>query len=151
MRRFFVGADRSRVTLVQRLMVNVGQVTKKQAGPWRRTGGRGASMRRLIIFFATLLVAEQIAIFAWSGVPHDIAQKGRAFSASSVDIARGDTLRFNNEDDFLHQIYVAAPNMSFESNEQPPGELVSVTFPNAGRYEVHCHIHPKMSLIVNVK
>jgi len=108
-------------------------------------------MRKLIILFVVLLITEQLAIYAWGSAIHDIIQKGRAFSQAAINIARGDTLRFDNEDDFLHQIYVDATSMHFESNEQPPGEVVSVTFPSAGTFEVHCHIHPKMSLIVNVK
>jgi plastocyanin len=41
--------------------------------------------------------------------------------------------------------------MSFDSDEQPPGQNVSVTFPASGIFEVRCHIHPKMSLIVTVR
>ena len=58
---------------------------------------------------------------------------------------------FNNEDDFIHQIYIQSPQLNFDSDEQPPGQIITVKFPSAGTYEVHCHIHPKMYLKVDVK
>lgn len=114
------------------------------------TGGKRRLMRRLLIGFAVLLLTGSLAAVAWSGSTRDIIQKGRAFAVSGIEIMRGDTLRFTNDDEFLHQIYVAAPNMSFESNEQAPGQTISVAFPTAGTFEVHCHIHPKMLLTVKV-
>ena len=46
---------------------------------------------------------------------------------------------------------VSAPTLSFDSDEQPPGQTVSLKFPAAGTFEVHCHIHPKMLLTVHVR
>ncbi len=80
-----------------------------------------------------------------------IVQKGRAFSPSSIEIGVGDTLRFSNEDEFLHQIYVKSPTFNFESAEQPPGQTVDLRFPVAGNFVVQCEIHPKMHLDVTVK
>lgn len=86
-----------------------------------------------------------------AGNPLAITQKGRAFLPNETTIARGETLTFSNRDDFIHQIYVKSSVMSFDSDEQPPGQNVSVTFPMPGTFEVRCHIHPKMSLTVNVR
>ncbi len=80
-----------------------------------------------------------------------IVQRGRSFSETAVQIRHGDVLRFNNEDKFNHQIYVNAPSMTFESDEQPPGTSVTVPFPSAGGFEVLCHIHPKMLLKVDAR
>ena len=82
---------------------------------------------------------------------HRIIQSGRAFHPLEVTIARGETLTFVNRDEFIHQIYVKSDLMTFDSDEQPPGENVAVTFPTSGTFEVHCHIHPKMGLVVHVK
>jgi plastocyanin len=82
---------------------------------------------------------------------HTIVQSGRAFHPMEVTIGRGETLNFSNQDEFIHQIYVKSDAMTFDSDEQPPGQTVPVTFPTAGTFEVHCHIHPKMSLVVHVK
>ena len=80
-----------------------------------------------------------------------VSQRGRAFLVRDVHIARGDTIQFRNDDDFVHQIYVNSPSFNYESAEQPPGQAVDVRFPNAGVFEVRCHIHPKMLLHVDVR
>jgi plastocyanin len=108
-------------------------------------------VRRLIIVFGVLLLIEQLGLFAWAMGTHRIVQKDRAFEPTQIAIAAGDTLQFTNEDSFLHQIYVNAPKMTYESDEQPPGQSIELPFPTAGTFEVHCHIHPKMLLTVTVK
>lgn len=82
---------------------------------------------------------------------HAIDQRGRAFHPGEITISAGDMLVINNRDDFIHQIYVKSNAMSFDSDEQQPGTNVSVSFPVSGTFEVRCHIHPKMSLVVKVR
>jgi plastocyanin len=77
-----------------------------------------------------------------------IAQKGRAFRPGEVTIARGESLTFTNADSFIHQIYVDG---MFDSEEKGPGEVLNETFPRTGTFQVRCHIHPTMRLIVHVK
>ena len=79
-----------------------------------------------------------------------IAQKNRQFAKDKVSIVAGDTLRFTNEDEFLHQIYASSPGMKFDSDEQAPGDIVDVKFPNPGEFDVRCGIHPRMLLHVSV-
>jgi plastocyanin len=79
---------------------------------------------------------------------HTISQKGRAFRPAEVTIARNESLAFTNEDSFIHQIYVDG---LFDSEEKGPGEVLNETFPRAGAFQVRCHIHPTMRLIVHVK
>ena len=80
-----------------------------------------------------------------------VSQRGRAFLVRDVQIARGDTVHFTNDDDFTHQIYISSPSFNYESAEQDPGQTVDVRFPGAGTFEVRCHIHPKMLLHVDVR
>ena len=96
-------------------------------------------------------VLLMLATAAFAASVHLVIQKGRAFSVAEIMISRGDTVEFNNEDEFIHQIYVDSTEMSFDSAEQPPGEIVSIRFPRSGTFPVHCHIHPKMQLIVHVQ
>ena len=91
---------------------------------------------------ATLALAAGIAT---------VSQQGRAFLVHYVQIAPGDTVRFTNNDDFTHQVYVNSPSFTYESAEQEPGQVVDVRFPMAGAFEVRCHIHPKMLLRVDVR
>ena len=79
-----------------------------------------------------------------------ITQKGREFQQKQITLQRGDRLHFTNEDEFLHQIYIASPDFSFDLPEQAPGQAIDVEFARAGIFEVRCHIHPKMLLTVTV-
>jgi plastocyanin len=79
-----------------------------------------------------------------------IVQNGRAFHPGEITIARGTTLNFSNEDEFIHQIYVDVEGFNYDSAEQSPGEVFHITFPDAGTFPVRCHIHPKMLLVVHV-
>ena len=79
---------------------------------------------------------------------HVVAQSGRSFHPGDITINRGDTLTFTNKDDFIHQVYV--PGL-FDSDEKAPGQTLTENFPGVGTFEVRCHIHPKMKLVVHVK
>ena len=91
------------------------------------------------------------AAAALAGQTHTVIQKDRMFQVKEIDIAAGDAVQFSNEDQFLHQIYVASGGLDFDSREQPPGDVITINFPNPGTFEIRCHIHPKMLLIVSVK
>jgi plastocyanin len=82
------------------------------------------------------------------GDDHVVAQSGRAFHPGEITIAKGEQVTFTNNDDFIHQVYV--PGL-FDSDEKAPGQKLTETFPETGSFEVRCHIHPKMKLIVHVK
>ncbi len=98
-----------------------------------------------------LLASGVLAAGAFAASIVTVSQRDRAFTSRSVQVARGDTVRFANDDEFTHQIYVNSPSTNFESNEQNPGDTVNVRFPASGTFEVHCHIHPKMLLTVFVR
>jgi plastocyanin len=86
-------------------------------------------------------------VIAFADDMHTIIQKGRRFSMPEITIGRGESLTFTNNDEFIHQIY--SPDL-FDSDERSPGQNLSESFPRGGTFEVHCHIHPKMKLIVHV-
>jgi plastocyanin len=97
-------------------------------------------------FLIALFALAPIAAFADDA--HTIVQQGRTFRPGEIAINRGETLTFTNNDEFIHQIYVAG---LFDSDERAPGQNISESFPDAGTFEVRCHIHPKMKLVVHVK
>ena len=110
-----------------------------------------AKLRARWLWTVAFLLLVAGAELAGAAATHRIVQKGRAFGVGEITIARGDTLLFTNEDEFLHQIYVASGGMTFDSNEQAPGQTIDVNFPSAGTFAVRCHIHPKMLLTVRVQ
>jgi len=117
------------------------------ASPWPIT----AKLRARWVWTLAFLLLFAAAELAGAAATHRIVQKGRAFGVGEITINRGDTLLFTNEDEFLHQIYVASGGMTFDSNEQAPGQTIDVHFPSAGTFAVRCHIHPKMLLTVRVQ
>ena len=80
-----------------------------------------------------------------------ISQRHREFHPDAVTVARGTVLRIVNDDNVTHHVYVDAPNMKFDSGEQPIGTTVDLRFDHAGTFTVRCAIHPTMHLIVTVK
>ncbi len=108
-------------------------------------------MKKLALLFllAPLLPASRPTFAADEA--HTIVQKGRAFHPAEVTINRGDSLTFTNNDEFIHQIYSKSDSFNFDTDEKNPGENITETFTASGTFEVHCHIHPKMKLVVHVK
>ena len=98
-------------------------------------------MRRTLAVLLTATACAQAADLS-------IAQKGRAFHPGEITINRGQTLTFTNGDSFIHQIYVDG---LFDSDEKAPGQNLNETFPNAGTFQVRCHIHPTMRMTVHVR
>ncbi len=82
---------------------------------------------------------------------HIISQKDKTFSAKEITIAVGDEIEFHNFDDTAHSILSLTPGMEFDLKTQRQNEIKKHTFTKPGRLEIGCDIHPKMSLIVNVK
>lgn len=100
-----------------------------------------------------LAVAFALALFALptQAATVSVIQQGRSFKPAEVTLHPGDVLQISNQDEFIHQIYVDSDKMSFDSDEQLPGHMISIPFPKAGDFSIRCHIHPKMLLTVHVK
>jgi plastocyanin len=97
-------------------------------------------------FLVALLILAPVAAFADDA--HTIVQQGRTFRPGEITINKGESLTFTNKDEFIHQIYVQD---LFDTDERSPGQNVTEVFPQTGTFEVRCHIHPKMKLVVHVK
>jgi plastocyanin len=104
----------------------------------------GAAMKKMLLAAGLLAFATAPA----SAADIVIVQKGRAFHPTEASIAVGDRLIFTNEDNYIHQIYVTG---LFDSDEKSPGENLNESFTRAGTFQVRCHIHPTMKMVVRVK
>jgi plastocyanin len=107
--------------------------------------------RRVVAMILAIAIVGPLAGFALAAEIHTIAQRNRSFDQKSVDIVVGDVVRFTNDDTFLHQIFIASPSLSVDTETQAPGSAIDVRFPKRGSYVVLCHIHPTMRLTVTVK
>ncbi len=88
---------------------------------------------------------------AWAADIPTVTQLNRRFQPQQMEVARGGTIRFVNDDgQLLHHIYSTSPTFGFDSGEQEPGKIVEQRFPVAGTFTVLCGIHPKMRLVVTV-
>lgn len=102
-------------------------------------------------FLGAILLTAMLASAALAAESHRITQKKRSFSQPDITLAAGDTIQFGNDDEFIHQVYVDAPGFKVDTAESEPGNTIDVKFTKSGDFEVHCHIHPKMLLLVHVK
>lgn len=79
----------------------------------------------------------------------DIDQAGQMFSKKSLTVKPGDTVRFHNGDDAIHNINVIdAADVASDKGLQKPGETIGVLFDKAGKFVVRCSIHPKMKMTI---
>ncbi len=111
---------------------------------------RGPRLR--LAFCGAALTAVLGAWAAWAADIATVTQANRKFQPPQVEVARGGTVRFVNDDGQLtHHIYTTSPAFDFDSGEQEPGKTVEERFTVPGTYTVLCGIHPKMRLVVTVR
>ncbi|MFK7888093.1 MAG: plastocyanin/azurin family copper-binding protein [Gammaproteobacteria bacterium] len=82
---------------------------------------------------------------------HKVLQQDKAFSTESLTIKVGDSVKFENADDFFHNVYSLSSLKSFDLGSYPAGEARSVKFEEAGEVEVECAIHPSMYMTIKVE
>ncbi len=104
-------------------------------------------MRHKHSLFAVMLA---VAAAAAAPVAPVIHQKGRAFSAASLTVARGTPVVFLNDDNVPHNVISTSPDNAFDLGSQAPGTATPVTFDKAGTIAVICAIHPRMRLTIVV-
>ena len=79
-----------------------------------------------------------------------VGQKDKLFAPAHVRIAEGETLVIVNNDTRPHNVSIAHPRMGFSSGMQEPGDEIRVPFPEAGKFDIFCGVHPNMRLLVEV-
>ena len=85
--------------------------------------------------------------------PLTVSQKGLQFSVTDLDVKKGQTVVFVNDDHTTHNITVTGEGNGINVNGglQPPGAEFRMPFAKAGTYAVTCGIHPKMKMTITVK
>lgn len=85
------------------------------------------------------------------GAEFTVGQKSKAFSVASLNIKVGDKVAFRNDDAFAHNVFSLSDPMNFDLGTYPQGQAKSVTFTQAGKYDIECAIHPEMKMVITVK
>ena len=96
-------------------------------------------------------IAFPVGVMAQSKTEHVISQKNRTYAPGKVEIKKGESITFLNDDVFLHNAILEDKRMSFDSGSMEEGESLTVKFKKTGTFNVKCAIHPKMNLEVIVK
>ena len=99
------------------------------------------------------LLAAAIAMTAGivDAAEYTISQKGKQFSVTTLSAQVGDTVVFDNDDIFAHNIYSDTPGIEFDFRKQMPGEKDVLVLDKAVVFDVKCAIHPRMKMTITVK
>lgn len=81
---------------------------------------------------------------------HLVLQKGKAFSIKKLNVKVGDTVKFQNDDPFAHNIFSLSDAKSFDLGSFGLGGNRTVTFDKPGTIEIECAVHPDMHMVVEV-
>jgi cytochrome c peroxidase len=104
-----------------------------------------------------VIAAGAASIFAFGATladpPITINQAGLKFSVKDLEVAKGQTVVFLNDDTTSHNITITGDGngVSVNGGMQPPGGKFEMPFAKPGKYLVTCGIHPKMRMTIVVK
>ena len=103
-------------------------------------------MKGRCMFAAALLTAAPTA-----AAEHVIRMAGQQYEPAEIKAAKGDSLRFVNDDDLAHEVYVPTVGFGLDLGKQEPGEERTTVLRPRGAFEVECVFHPHMLLTVTVE
>ncbi len=79
-----------------------------------------------------------------------VTMKGETYQPPTLAARVGDTLRFVNDDNEAHNVFVPTVGHAFDLGKQETGESRTITIGKPGRFEVECVIHSHMLMTVEV-
>jgi plastocyanin len=82
---------------------------------------------------------------------HEVRMLGSTYAPARIDARVGDTLRFVNDDDDPHTVFVPTRGFAANLGNQPPNQIRDYALSAPGRIEVECMPHPQMKLLVTVR
>ena len=103
-------------------------------------------MRGITICGATLLAAVPVA-----AEEHVVRMAGQQYAPAAIEAFKGDSIRFVNDDETAHNVYVPTVGFGLDLGKQEPGEEQTMILGQRGAFEVECVLHPHMLLAVTVE
>ena len=97
-----------------------------------------------------LLFTSLLAGSAVQAADVTVIQSNKQFNPPVLTIKKGQTITFQNQDPFAHNVFSMTPGLEFDLKTQPPGKTSDITFGKAGEVTVQCAIHPTMKMTVKV-
>jgi plastocyanin len=98
----------------------------------------------------TLFSLALLGALTGAGAEHTVTQKGKRFSAATLEIKAGQAVTFTNDDDVTHNVFSTSAGQKFNLKTQAPGASSTHTFTAKGTAEVRCAFHPTMKLTITV-
>ncbi len=102
-------------------------------------------------FFASLAALPLAAVFvrpAKAATTHTVHIQGFAFQPSKLSIAKGDTVKFKNNDNAAHT--ADDRGKTWKTGKIRGSQSKDVTFDSAGSFDYFCRYHPAMKGKVTV-
>jgi plastocyanin len=94
--------------------------------------------------FAVVSLTEVPGTFSPPAKPVIMDQKNKEFEPHVLAILKGTTVRFNNSDSFLHNVYSGSRVKAFNVSQSKLGDTTDVSFDKVGLIPIKCHIHANM-------
>ena len=107
-------------------------------------------MSRKLLGIAAVTACFSLMPLAY-GAEIVVDQHNKEFSESAITIKVGDSVKFVNKDDIVHDVHSMSEGYEFDLGVQKPGSETTYTFDKPGVVKVRCAIHPKMKLDVTVE
>lgn len=102
-------------------------------------------MRRLILVAAAMFIVTPTAAETYT-----VTMAGMNYVPASLTARVGSTIRFVNDDDINHAVFVPTASYAINLGVQKPGEAREMTLTQQGIFEVECAIHDHMLLSMKV-
>ncbi len=76
---------------------------------------------------------------------HRISMKGKSFEPDTLIVRPGDSVVFDNDDPYRHNVFSLSGDNSFDLGTYSGGKDGKFTFLHSGKVKVYCNIHPEMA------
>lgn len=104
----------------------------------------GHTMRTCVCLAAVLAAAP-----AWAG-ERVVTMAGSEYRPAELRARIGERIRFVNDDETAHNVFVPTVGHAVDLGRQDPGQEAVLELGKAGVFEVECVFHPHMVMTVEV-
>ncbi len=106
------------------------------------------AMRKLLFSMLSLAV---FAVGSSAAEEVTVTMAGMQYKPATVALDVGDTVRFVNDGEANHNVFVPTAGFALDLGKQEPGSEIIHKLGKAGTFEVECVFHPQMLLKVEVR
>ena len=104
---------------------------------------------RVVIALACLFTGLLICEFS-AAEEYLVTQKNLKFNPIIKVVKPGDSVKFQNNDNVVHNIVSLTEDFAFDLGKFKPGMTKNIQFKHKGVVDVQCTIHPEMKMTIFV-